>query len=184
MNIYLRILLPVLLCILSLSVFKIQLDYYPISFALIISVINWDNSQLKPVYSLILNIISSFIIFLIFYITSLFLIKGLSPLLGENLSSLIGFTLGAFILAPIAVFLTYNKFIFLFPKTKLTIYLMIISIIILTIISITFFYCSDNGFYDFLKKFNVDHYVLWQIVMTLTIQLIIYQKELFSKKQD
>ena len=84
---------------------------------------------------------------------------------GES-KGFIGFVIGPFIIAPLLVFLSI-KFVFGFPKTKQTVIIISTSIVFLVLYSCLAFYYEITG----------KPYVVWQLVMALAVQLLVYQKE-------
>ncbi|MCD9583914.1 hypothetical protein [Tenacibaculum maritimum] len=170
-NLLLKIFLAPLLCIISLYFIRISFEYHSLSFALITSMINLKKMKLNLIKGIILNIIFSFIIFIGGYTISLFLMSALEPLFGEDLSGFIGMLIGTYILAPIALFSTY-KFIFIWTRGKLTNNIIVVSIIILI-------------FFNFLIYINiipykVNNYLIWQLIISLVLQLVLYQKKIIT----
>lgn len=166
-----KVILAPLLCFISLYFLKIEFEYYPISFALIISIINYKKYRLNPITGTILNIIFSFFIFFGGYALSIFIINIFKNFLGEDLSGFIGILIGANIFAPLIVFIFYKN-IFTFPKSKYSNYIIITSIFLLILSFSCVYYFTDN------EIFTVDFYLLWQIIISLFFQIILYQKEL------
>lgn len=168
-----KVILAPLLCFISLYFLKIEFEYYPISFALIISIINYKKYRLNPITGTILNIICSFFIFFGGYVLSLFLMSALKDFFGEDLSGFIGILIGANIFAPVVVFTFYNK-IFIFPRSKFNNIIIIISIILLILSLFYLYYYADN------ENFKVNFYILWQIIISLSLQIILCQKDLMK----
>ena len=95
-----------------------------------------------------------------------------------DLGNIIAIIISAFIISPILLYYSYS-YIFELFKTKFNIYVMTITLTLMFSISFyTFYiidYISDNNFFD-AKLLNP--FFLWQVIMALALQLILYQKEL------
>jgi len=170
-NVLFKIISAPFLCLIAIYFIKIDFEYYPVSFAIIMSIINLRKLRLKPLMGLVVNVTSSAIIFFLGYALSLFFISSLKTYLGEDLSGLIGLIIGADIFAPLTLFIVYN-YIFKVSKGKLYKFTVAITIAILIIYN-----CVNYFNYPFLK---IDSYLLWQVVMSLAVQLSIYYKELVN----
>ncbi len=180
-----KIILPAILCVLIIYITKMSLWYYPLSFGVIIGLVNWKkhkyNSYIGTLLSVIVSFASFWISFFFFGVFSAlreFIINNTNYSINESML-VYYLIISAFIIAPILVFTLY-KFVFKIPKTKFSLYI-IISSIILLILDFMFFwnFQETNNFSEMLP------YVIWQFIMALSLQLILYQEEikaLFNKK--
>lgn len=179
--IFFKIILPSIICTLIIVTTQISIEYYPISFGLVLGLINWKNYKFNPYLGLFFTIIISFVCFLLAYISFPLLSTILKPLLGEDLSSFISIEIAAFVIGPLLVFFSYS-YIFNYPKKSIITRNIILGvIIILVFVSTLFFILPDSKITTLLKDIKLIHYTIWQIVMALGIQLIIYQKEIFFR---
>ncbi|MDE1208440.1 hypothetical protein [Tenacibaculum larymnensis] len=179
--IFFKIILPSIICTLIIVTTQISIEYYPISFGLVLGLINWKNYKFNPYLGLFFTIIISFVCFLLAYISFPLLSTILKPLLGEDLSSFISIEIAAFVIGPLLVFFSYS-YIFNYPKKSIITRNIILGvIIILVFVSTLFFILPDSKITTLLKDIKLRHYTIWQIVMALGIQLIIYQKEIFFR---
>jgi len=156
--------------------------YYPLSFGLVIGIINWEAHKYNAYIGVLLSVVVSFISFwLAFFSTGIFsffcelITNNTNIVIGEK--SMINFTyiIAPSIIAPLLVFLSYG-FVFDFSKEKFTKYIILISIVLL-ILQSSFFY-SNN---DFLKDSRLIPFTIWQVIMTLSLQLVLHQKAKLEK---
>ena len=180
---YLKIIIPPILCVIIIFSTKMSIYYYPLSFGFIIGLFNWKKHKHNPyfgtVLSLIVSNISFWLAFLCMGIFSTFrefIMNNTNFIIGEDMN-IYYLMISAFIIAPIPVFFSY-KFIFNFPKTKFSLYIIISCIILLIIGFIFYMNYSDN-----INTSGMFPYILWQIIMALTIQLLIYQKSIWNKQK-
>lgn len=191
-----KIILPLLSFVIILTnpvFFKLELFgifYYPLSFGLIIAIINWEKNKYNFLSGVFLSLlISHLTFFLSFFSMEFFMHIGkfisgnFNSLMSNNLPRELTFTLSAFLLAPILVFWGY-KFLFDIRKSRVTIWIVIITIVLLTFQSYFFFNLSNFSTNNFNNKNILNPFSIWQIIMALAIQLIIYQtniKEMWKK---
>ena len=169
----LNIIAPSILCILCIYFIIDDLFYYPLSFGLIIGLVNWYHHKYNPFVGVILSLIVSYFTFFLAYF-SLLIIGEIFNFLSD-LGHIIGVIISAFIIAPILVFFAY-KFVFDYPKTKLTAYIVLFSIILL-VLQAYFFFNHDDLISSSLTKSKVlNPFTIWQIIMALSLQLIITQR--------
>ncbi len=152
---------------------KIGIDYYPLSFGLVIGIANWKQYKYSPYIGVVISLIISYVAFFIAY-ASLPVFIELFKFLNINYREVLPIVISSFIIAPLLVFVFY-KYLFLFAKSKLTVYIMLCSIISLVII-----FCTTVWYHKltmFKYEFNeaLNPYTLWQVIMALAIQLIINQ---------
>lgn len=172
----LKILLPAILCGVIIGLTEFDQMIYPIIFGIIIGVGNWRKVNNHFLYFLY-GCIGSYISFLIAYL-SLFLLWSLKHILGEEVASLIGLIIAPNVIAPVLIFILY-KFIYGFEETKFTRVLIIGSISLLTLISSYYLLFNNNSEMEVNGTSNL--FLNWQVIMALTIQMIIYQEELYIK---
>jgi hypothetical protein len=168
-----KIVLPSIICFLLIRIAKIPFSFYPLSFGLIIGIINWNVHKYNPYLGAISSVIISYTAFYIAYF-SFVITGGIVSFMGDS-GSVLGLTISTYVIAPILVFLFY-KFIFKMSNSKLTMLIVIISIFVL-VLQNYFFYSNE------LNKESLNSFTAWQIVMALALQLIIYQKEIFKTKK-
>lgn len=176
----LKIILPPIICAVILISTKIGIEYYPLSFGLVIGFINWNNHKNGLFIGIILSLLASYLSFFIAYFTVPLSFQIFKPLLGQDIGGVTALTISTFILAPLLVFFSY-KFVFNYSKTKITKYIILFTIFILILVSFLFAFFSDSQYIRYLKSIRLDHYTIWQMIMALAIQLIIYQKLLLKE---
>ncbi len=174
----LKLLLPSILCTLIINITNIPLEYSVLFFGFILGLVNWYHHKYKPIYGIILSILASLASFLITYFS--FAITGnlFSPMKGDSGQTL-GLIISIYLVAPLLTFLFY-KYVFDIPKGKFTNRVIITSIVLLVS---SFYVLKFIG----LVKEAEDTYAVWQIVVALSLQLIIYQNELksmFTSKKE
>lgn len=147
---------------------------YPIVFSLAVSLTNLENLKTKIFIGIVLSIIFSYVSFFIGILGANIFDKALTVLgLQKEFQLEIGltidlvYTLSTFVLSPLAVFFLF-KFIFEFPKTKITVWTKFIAIIVLIMNSMV----PEAAF----GLFNVFNF--WQIIMILSLQIILNQRAL------
>ena len=175
-KIILKIILPPIICLLIIVLTEMGIEYYPLSFGLIIGFINWNNHKYGISIGIFLSLLASYTSFFIAFFTFPLLFEAFKLLFGEDTGSVTALAISSFIIAPLLVFFLY-KYVFHYSKTKITNYIILVSVLIL----ITVFYLSDSQYFNFIKVLKLDHYGIWQVIMALAIQTIIYQKEIWKK---
>ncbi len=170
-----RIILPSILCVLTIKMTNMSIDYYPLSFGLIIALVNWNKYKINYFFGISLCLIFSYIAFFGGYF-SIYLTGKIFESLGDYGKNLALIVSSSFI-APLLIFLLY-RVIFCFFKSSTTYIIIITSIILLS----TQLYVAlnyDKTFSTNLIDNKIFHpFTIWQVIMALAIQLIIYQKEL------
>ncbi len=169
----LKIIISPILCVLCIYFIIDDLSYYPLSFGLIIGLVNWYYHKYNPFLGVILSLIVSYITFFIAYFS--LLITGEIFNFLSDLGHIIALIISAFIIAPLLVFFAY-KFVFNYPKTKLTIYIILFSVILLVLQAYFFFNYDDFILTDLNKSKIVNPFTIWQVIMALSLQLIITQR--------
>jgi len=165
----LKVLLPAVMCFILIRIIEIPFSFYPLSFGLIIGVVNWSFHKYKPILGVSLSVFVSYIAFFVAYFS--FAITGkLLGFIDRNSGSVLALTISAYVIAPLLVFYGY-RFVFDGPKAKITAFIIMLSIIILVLQSYLFYYNELN-------QKSINAFAGWQIIMSLALQLIICQKEL------
>ena len=164
----LEILLPPLLCVFLIKVTNMSIEYYPLSFGLVIGILNWKHHKHPPFFGILLCLILSYASFFIGYFSIPLLLGILSPFLGEDSGGILALTIGAYVIAPFLVFLSY-KLIFKYKKSSN--FIIIGVIVLLIVVFRTLVWYSEFGNYTF--KLNELSYTLWQMIMAFAIQLLI-----------
>lgn len=182
LSILARILSPSLLLILINVFLKIGIEYYPLSFSLVLIIFNWKKNKGGMFFGLISIIILSYISFFIAYF-SIYLLHEIFKLFQfQTYSGIVSIAVSSFIIAPILVFFSF-KFIFNYSNTKITYRIILISLFFLIIVSCIFYYFNDNEIIKFLKNNKLDHYTFWQVIMALAIQFLTFQKSIWRKEK-
>jgi len=182
-----RIIITPILCVLYIYFIIDDLFYYPLSFGLVIGLINWKFHKYKPFLGVFFSVLVSYASFFIAYFSIIItgeVVGSILDINGDESKGVIAFIISPFIIAPMLVFLSY-MFVFNIPKTKLTMYVVLFSVIFLVLQSYFFFYYVDSYSIDLSGHKILNPYTIWQIIMALAIQLIINQKlyvEKFSSK--
>jgi len=174
----LKIILAPIVCVLIILSSQFGIEYYPLSFGLVIGFINWNNHKYGLLIGIILSLLASYISFFIAYFSVYLLFEVFKLFLGQDNGGVAALMVSSFILAPLLVFFLY-KFVFNYSLTKIAKYIIFTSILILIIV----FYFSDWQYFKFLKNTRLDHYTIWQIAMALAIQLLIHQKVIWEKQK-
>ena len=174
----LKIILAPRACVLIILSTQFGIEYYPLSFGLVIGFINWNNHKYGLLIGIILSLLASYISFFIAYFSVYLLFEIFKLFLGQDNGGVVALMVSSFILSPLLVFFLY-KFVFNYSLTKIAKYIIFTSILILIIV----FNFSDWQYFKFLKNTRLDHYTIWQIVMALAIQLLIHQKVIWKKQK-
>ena len=174
----LKIILAPIVCVLIILSSQFGIEYYPLSFGLVIGFINWNNHKYGLLIGIILSLLASYISFFIAYFSVYLLFEIFKLFLGQDNGGVAALMVSSFILSPLLVFFLY-KFVFNYSLTKIAKYIIFTSILILIIV----FNFSDWQYFKFLKNTRLDHYTIWQIVMALAIQLLIHQKVIWKKQK-
>jgi len=171
-NTTLKVLLPSLFYLGLFYIFKLPFNYYPLCFGLIIGIVNWNIHKHKPIVGVLLSVLVSYITYFIAYL-SIGVVGYLIKLLFKDIfnlnSDLIGrlsFTISPFIIAPLLAFIAY-RYVFHIPKTRTTLLIVLSAVVLL--------FVRSYFFMDFIGNNILNPYSLWLIIMTLAIQLAIYQ---------
>lgn len=169
-----RIILPPVFCVLLMLYIKEFIDYqFVLIFGIVIVLFNYGMTKYNFILSFFISIILSYFVFFLSFAIYLglgYLIKG-----GDTEKIINGFILGVSIntfhylilvsiIAPLLMFNAY-KILFKIENTKQFIYIKWISIIILFLFGLT------NVFFE---------NELWQFIMILALQLVLYQRRFFK----
>ena len=168
----LKILLPSILCAVVIYITDMSIEYYPLSFGLIIGFVNWNFHKYKPLIGVSLSVLASYISFSIAYFslgifgyTRDMILANTDYAISDDLIGTLAFIISTSVIAPLLVFYLY-RFIFTIQKTTFSKVIILISIVLLGLI--------QYGASVFYETFN--SYLLWQVIMALAIQLLINQK--------
>jgi len=170
-----NITLPSILCAIVIYITNIPLEYSTLTFGLIIGLANWGFHKYKPIIGVLLSMLVSFVSFLLAYL-SFAATKAIFNLLNVDSDSVLSTTLSINIIAPLLLFLSYT-FVFKIPKTRLTTFIVILSLVLLVFQSYLHYYFDslsiDFQYYKILKI-----HTIWQIIMALAIQLLVNQSKI------
>ncbi|PCI31011.1 MAG: hypothetical protein COB60_12990 [Flavobacteriaceae bacterium] len=166
-----KILLPITICFILINIVKIPFSFYPLSFGLIIGLANWNIYKYKLFLGVLLSIFVSYLAFFIAYFSFTITGKMFSFMKGDS-GSVLGIVISTYIIAPLLVF-TFYKFVFKIINSKITIFIIIASISILVLMF--YFLFSVELIHE-----SLDLYTIWQMIMILALQLIIYQSKIFK----
>lgn len=176
-NNILRIVVSPLFCFLAIYTTRLGIDYYPLIFGLIIGIVNIKGYKFGSFIGVTLSILASYVTFFIAYFSIPLFALVLKPIFGEDRAASFVMTFSVFILAPLLVFIAY-KFVLGYKNVKNINYIIITTIFLLVIIhTIHVRYYELTQFkYEFNE--SLSPYTLWQVIMALAIQLIMYQDKL------
>ncbi len=180
LSILTKTLYPPLALILINVFFRISIEYYPLSFSLVLSIFIWNINKTRNFTKFILIITLSYISFFIAYFSTSLLHEIFKLLHFQIYAGIFSLAISTFIIAPLLVFFSF-KFIFNYTKTKITNRIVLISLFFLITVSYIFYYFNDSELIVFLKNNQLDQYTFWQVIMALSIQLIIFQKSIWGK---
>lgn len=173
---YIKILLPSVICGMIVYFSSISIEYYPLLFGLVIGLINWDTHIYKPLLGVIFSTLASYASFFIALFSSFvfgyihdFIVKSTNFVISDNMTRNFSIIVTSFIIAPLLVFFFY-KYVFKIPKTKINLIIIYSSILLLVFVSYSFIEIEERNL--------LNPFFLWQIIMALSLQLILYQKEL------
>ncbi|GAA4281875.1 hypothetical protein [Gaetbulibacter aestuarii] len=147
---------------------------YPVVFSLIVALTNLEHLKHKTIIGVLLCVAFSYIAFFVGILGAnildkIFVALGIQKefrlFVGLNLD--VVYTISTFVLSPMAVFFLF-KYVFKFPKTKITFWTQFFAIIILIMNSMV----PEWAF----GLFNVFNF--WQIIMILALQIIMNQSAL------
>jgi hypothetical protein len=178
----LKIIASPILCFLAIYTTAVGIDYYPLIFGLVIGIVNVEEYKFGPFIGIVLSILASYITFFLAYFSIPLLLGIFKPIFGEDKGAFLVMLVSVFILAPLLVFIAY-KFVFGYKKVKSISYIIICTIFLLVVVfSIHIWYYELTQFkYEFNELLNP--YTLWQVIMALSIQLILYQHKFKKVKQ-
>ena len=173
-----KLLLPSFLCIIA-AYFTKENDYIFIaSFVVIIVVYNLKKSKYNIIKTFLVSFLITFIVVSISiisylftgYITDLLTDNEFIKILNFNISLVdLTYLIQIALISPILFIFGY-KFVFRINFTKDTIFITVSAVVLIFIVGFTPLKYENKYFFDI--------YLLWQIIMALTLQLVLYQKEL------
>lgn len=183
LKIFLKVLTPSFLCAILILITKIPIEYYPLIFGLVLGIFNLNTHKYNSYLGIFLSIIASYASFFVGYFSFPIIAEILKPLFSEDKNTLIAMVVAPFIIAPLVTFFSY-KFIFNFPEKKVVVFVIISSIFLLVCISLIHILNSETIQLE--HEFNeiLNSYTLWQITMSLAIQLLIYQKSIWNTQKS
>ncbi len=175
-----KMLLTPVICVALLYLTGSNLFLYPLIFGLTLSFINWNYHKYHLGLSTLLFVLFQYLVFIIGLFgyaiwKDIFYSFKLDTL---NINEGLPYIFSAFVVAPILVFFSCKLF-FKFKGGKFTWLIVVATIVILILVGVS----QINS----LKTSLFNRYNLWQIIMVLAIQLIIYQNELksmFTSKKE
>ncbi|KAB1071097.1 hypothetical protein F6U93_01530 [Tamlana haliotis] len=97
-----------------------------------------------------------------------FLLINNNIIMSDDNARELAFIISPFVIAPILVFLAY-KLVFNYPKSKITLLIVLFSILLLVLQSCYFFFIAKP--IDDANLF-LNLYTIWQVIMALALQLI------------
>ncbi|MGY0392304.1 hypothetical protein ACW5R3_07105 [Bizionia sp. KMM 8389] len=176
---FIRTILPSLICVLLFYIFKLDIGFHILFFALIIVLFNLNKTKYNYIISFISSVGLSYLAFFI----SIGLYFGIGYILmqfiefdkldeisvyGYNLKNLL-MLLPISIFSPILIFQFYKLFLFKKNRSNYSKVIMWVTIILLVI-------------YGIIKKDFEDENAsaFWQFIMTFAIQLILYENEIIE----
>lgn len=142
--------------------------YFPISFGLVIGIFNNKNPK-------VLNFIYSILISIITFTAFMVIILLLGSILDTNeYTNTRIFKFIVFLIAPVIVLLSYFKFykIRLSKTAIISIVLVSLALLIYSLLEI------PTGNKNDLIKILLNPYLIWQLVVAITLQTVLYQKDL------
>ncbi len=112
---------------------------------------------------------------------SFFLLLSLKNVIGEDKASLISFIIAPNLIAPLLVFIAY-RFIYKYEKSKFTLSIVFLSTSLLLTLSV-FIFCFIDSLESNMHIRSINLFLIWQIIMALALQLIIYQEQILLKRK-
>ena len=177
----LKIFLPPIFCALIISTVSMSLEYYPLSFGIIIGLSNWDRYKIHPLLGVLFCLILSYLAFFGGYF-SIYITNIVFQSYGE-LGKILSLLTSTTVIAPVLIIVLF-KFIFRINKTSFTWVVILISIIFLTLqFYIALTYGDKATSIDLIDNKILHPFTMWQIVIALAIQLIINQNNFLKIKK-
>ncbi len=178
-----KLIAPVLLILFGFSTWNniaifenLGYSYLPLSFGLVIGLINFKIDRFRSKLLQLFGVLTiSFILFYLNLLLSLYLPKLINL---NEANTIILFKIVVFIISPLIVLFSY----YWFYRIKLTLGNIMLSVLAA---GTTYLYAQ----FQFLSySTNTDQlfnpYLVWQVVVVLILQFMIYKKELFSLFED
>jgi len=170
-----KVFIPAFICALIIYFTQITIEYYPLSFGIVVGLAYWNYHKYNLFVGVILSLLASYVSFFIAYFSTGvfayfrdFLLDNTSFVISDDVMASIGFTISPFIIAPLLVFFFY-KFVFNIPRSKLTYLTLLSSIIILV---------SSNYLVNYLFSHKIvssetlNIYMAWQVVMVIALGVV------------
>lgn len=184
-TIFFKVLLPTILCVLITYFAGGGLLFGPLLFGLIVGLVNWNLHKYDPFFGCLFSIILSYIVFAIGWFGLDFWKHIIEYILDDiffknNISSSdLAFLITTFVIAPLLIYLLY-KILFKIPMGKFTLLIIISSIFILIFISVLL---TDDKKYHIISNFNVWQVINWQLIVMLSLQFMINQKNILKSEK-
>ena len=166
-----RLLLPLVIYFILIWILKVPFGFYPLTFGLIVGLVNWNIHRYKPVFGVFLSVFISYLAFFIAYYSFYITGRVFSFMKGDS-GIVLGIAISTYIIAPLLVFLFY-RLVFKLFISRITVSIITISIILLVLYNYLF-YSKE------LNQESLNSFTIWQMVMILALQLIIYQNKIFT----
>jgi hypothetical protein len=156
-----------------------DLFLFPLVFAIALSVLNFGNYKINQLLGIVLTIMFSYAAFFGGYF-SLYITGNIFSFLSD-LGSALAISISAFVIAPLLFFYGLG-YLFSINNTSFVYSIKIISILLLSVYALLVLgdFIETSFIQSNLSLLNP--YNLWQIVMALAVQLIIYEKHIFNFK--
>lgn len=185
-----KIVLPVLLFVVILThpiFFKLEtlgILYFPLSFGLIIAIVNYGKNRFNYFLSILLSLLISLVIFFLVIFSMQFIEQVWRFIVSDSVRLMSDlppkesvFVLSAFLLAPLLMFWGY-KYLYSFKKSKITLLVICVEVGVLLLQVYFFSHYELSAVVKESFKTIVNPYIIWQITMALAFQLIIYQDDI------
>ena len=132
-----KVLVPALICFICTILLNNNLDFYPLLFALVIGFFNKDKHKLKFQFGILIGVIVCYLAyglgilsFGVFKPIGEFIENNTNIIVSSETLSVLSYIISPFIISPVITFFGY-KYVFLIPRTKTTLWIIAISLIIL-----------------------------------------------------
>lgn len=178
MHIFIRLLLPLIFCIINVYLSK-ESDYmFYVLFVIIIIIFNLNKSKFNSIKSFLYAFLISFLVicisivsyFIIGYLVDLIIDNEFIKIINLNIQLVDLIYLFQISILSSILFIYGYKFVLKISFTKFTYMIIFITILLLLIFGINEMKHGKRYFFGLLE--------FWQIIMAFAIQLILYQNEL------
>lgn len=183
--IYFRVILPAILSSAIVFILEGNLWLAPLIFGLIVGLVNWKVDKYNQFFGCLFSVFLSYVVFALGWFGAGFWKYILEYLFGNIFSKNdifnLTFLITTFIIAPLLIYLLY-RLLFKFPMTIFTLFATVFSIIIL--VCIVLFLPIGDDKQNLMSNFSVWHVIIWQLIVIMTLQIMIVQKEIFKHKRN